>query len=56
MTQVRSVKRGNRFEGQFQFGSYWFSVKSHDRVVTYATATAAREAAAKARPSKGVKS
>lgn len=52
MSQVRSVKRGARFEAQFQFGSYWFPVKKRGRAVTFATPAAAREAAAKARPSK----
>lgn len=49
---VRSRKRGDRFEGQFQFGTYWFSVKRRGRVVTFATPDAARKAAAKAAPTK----
>ncbi len=53
MATVRSKKRGDRYEGQFQVGCYWFPVKKGGRVVTYATAAAAREAAAKARPLKG---
>lgn len=50
---VRAKKRGDRYEAQFQVGCYWFSVVKRGRVVTYATADAARSAAAKARPFKG---
>lgn len=50
MAQVRSVKRGDRYEAQFQFGTYWFPVKKSGRVVTFASSAAARAAADKARP------
>ncbi len=38
MATVRSKKRGDRYEAQFQVGCYWFPVKKGGRVVNYATA------------------
>ena len=43
---VRARKRGSRWEGQFRFGGYWFPVKRQEQVLTYASADAARAAAA----------
>jgi hypothetical protein len=48
---TRARKNGLKWEGQYRFGGYWFTVKRRDgRPSLFASAMAARDAARKAQP------
>jgi len=48
---TRARKNGLKWEGQFRFGGYWFTVKRRSGAASlFASADAARTAAAKAMP------
>jgi hypothetical protein len=47
---TRARKRGLKWEGQYRFGGYWFTVKRRGVVSLFGSAEAARTAAAKEMP------
>jgi len=50
MAEVRARKTGAKWRGEYNYGGCWFPVKRSFRVVTFASAKAAREAAEGQRP------